>query len=476
MGGEGRRAIGLVAIAYAAITALVVLQTAVLRAIPYDSSSFGVLVTSFRIAFFAADLVLFTACIALAKRHAPAKPFASAAVATSAISVLAGVVGLSARSFGAHRAFDSFAVAAGAAESWIAVGTSVLVLLSLRAALGASSREEVPTPRAVLGATVAFFVAAALWAALSVARMTSRELHSVTFAWLVWGVEIAKVGALASCGVFALRAQPTKAAKDDAATAPYRGRESAREGGASEEADAESVALRPPDPATLEPLQRALGGVNLYRIGFWSRLAVAVVLTVVSVIAASGLWLVLVLVPAGGAATALVMLLGLRRQMVLPSLRSGRRLALAMAPLGLAGLVDGLTALAILGAGVSMSGWRAQDTATWLWAMAYPTSALLAWLSIALLAGATAHAGRTLGRDVLVRRAQSVQALAVVVVTLAPAILVAAGSASRGDGAVFVALGLSLVLIVATIAFFVVQLLAQIELARALRDRLFMVR
>lgn len=478
MEAKGRRAIGLVAIAYAAVAVLLFLQTLVLRVVPYDASSFGALVATFRVAFFAADLTIFTACIAVATRHPSAKPFARAGAATSALSIIAGALGLSALSFGAHRTFDSFVAASGAAESWIALGTSGLLLLAVRAAASDSCPEGAPRPRGLGVATACFLVVSVLWALLTLARMASRDLHSVAVAWLVWAVEIGKVGALAACGLLVLRAARAEPAEGDAgATAPYRDREPGLRDDATGAADAAARALAAPDPATIGPLERALDGVRSYRLGFVLRLGAAVILTFPSVFAATsrGMWPVLVLLPAGGAVTALLMLLGLQRQLALPSLRGGKRLLLAMVPLAVAGLVDGLAALVSLGAGLSMTGWRAQDTANLVWSMAYPASALLAWLSTTILAGAMAHTGRALVRETLIRRARGVQALAVVVVTLAPSIVVAAGQGGRGDGAVFVSMALTLVLVVVTIAFFVVQLLAQSELVSTLRERLYRV-
>lgn len=477
-----RSAIRLLAIAGATIAALVFSQTVVLQALSYDSPSFPTFVTTFRVAFFAADVVGFVGMVQLARRHAPTRPFTTCALVLGCFSVASGALGVVTHLMGppsrSERLLKNFATTMSAAEPAIAIGTSLLIAFALGAILRARSTADPKPPRAATPLWVAFVVTTTLWLFVTLARSSSRDAQTITIAWLVWGLEIGKSLLLASYAFVAWRAlAASSTASDSPREGPYR----AEGEGAPAKTDTEPPTA-PPDPATVAPLRRAASGLSLYSMGFAIRIGGAIVLTPLTLTVRSGdLWFVYLLLPAAGAVTATMMAIGLQRQRVLPSFRAGGRLGAATVFMWLAVTFDAFVVVGIMLAATSGSSWSAHRKAQKMFEMGFPSSAFFVGLAILLVASALARTGETFEREALTRRARWAQSLAMLVFVLVLALMFSIAAINGQDydqknGGALVCGALAIAALASVVAFVVMHVLSQAEATRMLRFRLGLAR
>lgn len=475
-----RRAIRLLAIASASVAALVFLQTLVLQALSYDSPSFPTFVVLFRLAFFAADVIAFVGLVQLARNHDATRPFVVSALGLECFAVASGALGIVAHLMGppsrSERLLKNFTATMSASEPAITLGISLLVAFALGAMVRAKpTASPQTTSRAATLVWIAFLFATSLWLFVTLARFSSRDAHTITVAWMVWGLEIGKSLVLASYAFVVWRALSSPSAASDATKdGPYR---------AEGEGPAAVAALpAAPDPATIAPLRRAASGMSLYSTGFAIRIGVAIVLTPLTLMAGSGeLWFVYLLLPAAGVVTATLMAIGLGRQRVLPSFRAGGRLTASAVLMWITVSFDAFVVLGILLAATSGSSWSARRKAQNMLEMGFPTSALFFGIAILLVASTLARVGETFDQASLTRRARWAQSLALLVFVLGLALLFAVTAINGHDydqknGGALVAGALSIASLVALIAFVVMHILSQAEATRMLRFRLGLAR
>lgn len=481
--GGPRGAIRLLAVAYASVAALVFLQTMVLQALSYDSPSFPVVVAIFRIAFLVADVLGLAAVVGLARKSTTTRPFTVLASSLAAFNVLSGLIGGLSHLVGGSsrdlRMLKNVAATTSAAEPSLALGALLLVAFALGAMLRAKAAPgATPPPSAPPAAAplwVVFLVVASLWLFATLARASSRDAQTITMAWAVWALEIGKWALLAAYTLVVHRAlASTAAASDVPKDNPYREGEGAPE---KQEAPA------PPDPATIAPLRRAASGMSLYSLGFALRIGAAVVLTPLTMAmgGSSDFWFLYLLLPLAGILTAGTMAIGLGRQRILPSLRSGGRLRAAAVFMWIAALFDGFVVLGIMLAATSGSSWSAHRKAQRMVEMGFPSTAFFFGIGVLLAAAALARVGETFDREALTRRARWAQALAVSVFASILALMATIAAINGQDydqknGGALVSGALFIAAVVATLAFVVMHVLSQAEATRMLRFRLGLAR
>lgn len=498
--GGGATAARLVAIAYLATAALVVLQTFVLRAVAYDAPGFDRLAGAFRVAFVLADVTLLAAMIALGWSARALRAFAIPGAVLVAFAVLSGAAGLLLGS--------KLTAATSGAEPLLSLGAALLVVLALSASARdlarAPSLAVLPSPavspRLAAWSPPVILAAAAIAIAFRFARAASPGARGVTLAWISWGFEVARPLAL---GLFALvlaRAIGARAkAEAHASGAGAAGGASGAGAGppaagayragapdpavAAGDAASTAAAVTPPEPATVPALRAAVSGLSLYRLGFLIRLGLAILTTLIAGVVLSANardgWPALVLGPLAGAATAVIMALGVARQLGLPTLRANGRLVAALVALGLTALADALTVLAELAAGVFGTGrYSTFRDVSQAYALGYPTSMLFFGVAAVLVAGALGRAGETLSDPVTTARARWAQGLAVTTGSLLLGLLfgLAAGASRHGRSVETAAIVVGGVLFLgaaaAPVAFVVTHLLVVSGVLGTLRARL----
>lgn len=225
------RALRLVAIAFACAFVLHLLQTILLQVVPYDTTTYDVLVGALRVAFVVADLLLAGAFVELARRGPHHRPLALAIAVFAVANLVTSLVQPS-------LAEQAFAFA-------LTIATLLLLPSIARAPRG-------------LWLAVAAGVASVLGPVL---RLASSGESAVALAWARWIVELVRLGAL---GALALGTRPPVDAAAPAA-GPYRS--------AADGAPAATVAL--PE----ETRQKAAAGLSRYRTGYVGRIAATIVTT-----------------------------------------------------------------------------------------------------------------------------------------------------------------------------------------------------
>jgi len=446
------------AIAYAATALLVFLQSLVLRAIPYDASWFDKAAFIVRVAFFASDVAIFVAVVALARREPSARGFATIAALMAGYAVLSGLLTMTLSQA------DAFVATTNAVEETMSFAASVLVAL----AFSAMAKERDMRLSSV--ARVVFIAVAALVAILHLARAASHEARTIPLAWITWALHVAQPAALAAVAWPLLRTPSTAAKSDAPAAGGYRGGEPAIVTDAPKPR-AEDI---PPDPSTVAAIDRALGGLTLYRGAFLACVMSYVAFLPMVVIAASVLrgaeaLVVLIFLPFATAATSLFMAFAIVRLRALSTFRGG---VVGFFAIGAFAIATVTSIVFVLGS-IDLSRGRGDA----MIAMAISSSSFFLALGVVFFVRILGNAGEQLGQDALARSARWAQAVIVFAVTaLASAVL---GSAATGyrhggghDAAVFLIVVLCLAAFGASITVVVQHIKLVGEAMRILRTRL----
>lgn len=445
--------------ALAATALLVVLQTFVLRAIPYDGSAFPVAIAFFRAAFMATDIAAIVALVVLNRRAPYVYAFTMLANVLLALTFASSAVAW----FLSAVADKSESTALGGIEPMLTFGASILIAFAIASVLGPTAAPDARRNRAFYAA-LAFATIVLL---MRIASSISRDAPSIALAWVRWAFAVAQPASLAVLAFVTARAKEAgEPAPDPLAAA------AATAGGGYRAAGEGAVAVaRPelavPGPASVDPLRHAIAGIAMQRSGFIARIGMLVFIMFLAMGAGSEAGALLL--PLFGLATAVTIAIGISRQRSLATLSVGSAMRAAFVSYIAATCFEGVAFVWVVGqifARLHME----------ILALAFPAATFYGGLGILFASRAHARAGDLLFKFRLAGLARWTQAVLVLFASSTLATFAAAAHADRrsssGSLGPTLAIGFALLTFAALLAVIIMHIMTLNEASRALKERL----